>query len=297
MSAREKTYSTSSPLLAAYPFKPNFIEIGGVRMHYILEGDDHAPAVLFLHGVPAWSYTFRNIIPFCLQYGLRVIAPDLPGFGKSDKPQNIASYSIGNLVNWIEGLIEKLDLKNLFLFAHDWGAIVGMIVAANKPAVFSGIILCNGYLPLTGQKTPFLFRFWRWFSRHSPHIPVGRVVELGCKRPLSRTERAGYNFPFSKERDKAAIRALPQLIPAGKNDPGAPLIAESWERLKKLEIPVLTVFSKGDVITRDGEKILQAFIPGTKNQPHRMLEGKHFLQEDSPNELALIIHAFVNQNK
>jgi haloalkane dehalogenase len=297
VSAREKKYFASPPLLADYPFKPNFIEIGGLRMHYILEGVDHAPVILFLHGVPTWSYTFRHILPFCLQNGLRVLAPDLPGFGKSEKLQNKASYSIANLVRWIEELIEKLDLKNLFLFAHDWGAIVGMIVAANHPAVFSGIILCNGYLPLAGQSAPFLFRFWQWFSRHSPYIPVGRVVDFGCKRALSPQERAGYNFPFSKERDKAAIRALPQLIPPGKNDLEATLIAESWDRLKKLETPVLTVFSKGDVITRGGEKVLQAFIPGTKNQPHRMLEGKHFLQEDSPNELALIINEFVTQNK
>lgn len=265
-------------------------------MHYVLEGDDHAPVVLFIHGVPTWSYTFRYVIPFCLQNGLRVVAPDLPGFGKSDKPRDKTSYSIGNLVHWIEGLIEKLDLRNVFLFAHDWGAIAGMIVAANHPAVFSGIILCNGYLPMVGQETPFLFRFWRWFSRHSPYIPVGLVVGFGCKRALSRAERAGYNFPFSKESEKTAIRALPQLIPAGKNHPEATLITESWKRLKKLETPVLTVFSKGDNITRGGEKVLQAFIPGTKNQPHRMLEGKHFLQEDSPLELANIIYSFVKQN-
>jgi haloalkane dehalogenase len=284
-------------LLPDYPFKSNFVQIEGINIHYVDEGcfDDHA--LLFLHGVPTWSFTFRKIIPECVTASNRVIAPDLPGFGKSDKNGLSKNLSLENLVIWMEEFIWRLGLKKIFLFAHDWGAIIGLMLAAKNPEHFSGIIACNGMLPVIGQNVPTVFQLWKYFCRYSPVLPVGQIIGLACERKLSRAEKYGYDFPFLKSGKKTAVRLLPGLIPLKYSDPGAELIMESWEILEKWEKPFLTVFSNNDPITKNGEKTLQERIPGTKNQPHRIVSGKHFLQEDAPDELSRIIIEFVKSNQ
>ena len=282
--------------LPDYPFRSNFVTINGMQIHYIDEGESGSPAILFLHGVPTWSFTFRKIIPRCLENGLRVIAPDLPGFGKSEKPRKKEIFTLNNLIEWMEEFIRKRELSRLIIFGHDWGAIIGMILAARNPELFSGMILCNGYLPATGQRIPFQLRLWKWFTRFSPVVPVGCVISCACKRHLSKAERAGYDYPFQRERDKTAIRILPQLISFRKDKKEVSLFAGSWSQLKSFEKPVLTVFSSDDPITRGGDRIIQSLIPGAGNQPHRLLDGKHFLQEDAPEELAVIICEFVKNN-
>ncbi len=284
-------------LLPDYPFKTNFVQIEGVKIHYIDEGSFDDPVVLLLHGVPTWSYTFRKIISECALAGNRVIAPDLPGFGESDKPSVKELYSLEQMVNWMDEFISRLALKRIFLFAHDWGAIIGLILAAKNPEHFAGIIACNGLIPVIGQKVPPLFQFWKFFCRYSPVLPVGRIVDFACQKKLSRIEKGGYDYPFSKSNRKIAIRILPQLIPLKENDPGADLILQSWKSLEKWEKPFLTVFSTIDHFTKNGEKILQQRIPGTKNQSHRVLRGKHFLQEDAPEKLSRIIIEFVKKNQ
>lgn len=279
-----------------YSFRSHFLEVKGIQIHYIDEGTFISPTILFLHGVPTWSFTFRNIIPRCLENGLRVIAPDLPGFGKSDKPKGKEMITLSNLVGWMEEFLRKLELNRPFLFGHDWGAILGMILAARNPDLFSGMILCNGYLPIPGQRIPFQLHLWKWFTRFSPVIPVGCFVSAYCKKRLSKEERAGYDFPFPQEREKAALRILPQLISFRRNSKEISMFAWSWDRLKNYEKPVLTLFSSDDPITRGGDRIIQSRIPGAGNQPHRVLEGRHFLQEDSPEELGTIICQFVNNN-
>ena len=284
-------------LLPDYPFKSNFVQIEGIKIHYVDEGCLDDPVLLFLHGVPTWSFTFRKIIPECVAAGNRVIAPDLPGFGKSDKNGLSKILSVENLVIWMEEFIWRLGLKRIFLFAHDWGAIIGLMLAAKNPEHFSGIIACNGMLPVIGQKVPSAFRLWKFFCRFSPVLPVGRIVGFACQRKLSRSEKDGYDLPFSDSTQKNAIRILPQLIPLKEGEPGADLISECWDLLEKWEKPFLTVFSSTDPITRNGEIILQQHIPGTKNQLHRILNGKHFLQEDAPVELSRIIIEFVKSNQ
>jgi haloalkane dehalogenase len=284
-------------LLPEFPFKSNFVQIEGVKIHYMDEGSFDDPVVLLLHGVPTWSFTFRKIISECALAGNRVIAPDLPGFGESDKPSVKGLYSLEQMVNLMDEFIRRLGLKRIYLFAHDWGAIIGLILAAKNPERFAGIIACNGMLPVIGQKVPAFFQLWKFFCRYSPVLPVGNIVDFACQKKLSLTEKNGYDYPFSESNGKMAIRLLPQLIPLNKNDPGADLISESWKLLEKWEKPFLTVFSSDDPITKGGEKILQQRIPGTKNQPHRILSGKHFLQEDAPNELSRIIIEFVKSNQ
>jgi len=278
-----------------FHYAENFIVVNGVSMHFISEGNPEAPTILFLHGVPTWSYTFRKIFPLCLAAGFRVIAPDLPGFGKSGKTQDSGFYSLENLVETMFEFVRRIELKRVVLFCHDWGAIIGMSLAAKKPELFAGIITCNGLLPTTGQRIPFQFKVWKWFTKYSPVLPLGRIVEFASNRKLSKKERAGYDFPFSTEQDKKAIRILPGKVPLKNEDPGADFVIECWKELEKWEKPFLTVFSNNDPITRGGEKIIQKRIPGAKNQSHRILSGKHFLQEDQPDELGKTITEFAGK--
>lgn len=206
-------------------------------------------------------------------------------------------YSLHQLIDWTEEFILSLKLENIYVFAHDWGAIIGLIVAMRHPERFSGIIACNGMLPDFNQKIPLSFYLWKLFCKYSPVLPIGRIIDFGCSKILDNSEKHGYDFPFSESKEKTAIRVLPGLIPLKYNDPGADLIFESWKKLEMWEKPFLTVFSSDDPITKGGEKILQQRIPGAKNQPHRILSGGHFLQEDAPEELIKIINQFINMNK
>lgn len=284
-------------LLSDYPFQSNLIKINGVQLHYVDEGDKNDSVIFFIHGVPSWSYGFRKIIPNCVEAGLRAVAIDLPGFGRSDKPANSEIYKIENLVELLDEFVARLELKNVVLFVHDWGAIIGLILATKRSEYITGIIACNGLLPIINQKVPFLFRAWKCFTKYSPILPVGRIVDFGSNRKLTKEERVAYNKPFSERKKKNAIRILPQMIPLKKNEPEADLIEESWNELKKWNKPFLTIFSRNDPITKRGEKILQKRIPGAKNQAHQILEGKHFLQEDQPEELSRIIINFYNELK
>lgn len=287
--------NTNRILLPDFPYKSNYIEINGVNIHFVAEGKIEAPTILFLHGVPTWSYTFRNIFPLCLAKGFRVIAPDLPGFGKSEKIQDNNFYTLENLVHIIEEFIRQLTLKHVVLYCHDWGAILGMIMAVRNSEHTAGIITSNGMLPVIEQGTSFQFKAWKWFAKYSPWLSPGRIVDFAIKRKLSKIERAGYDFPFSNRKEKTAIRILPGLVPLKKEDDGADLVSECWDKLEKWEKPFLTVFSDSDPITRGGERIIQARIPGAKNQSHRILRGKHFLQEDQPVELGKIIIEFAGK--
>jgi len=283
-------------ILADYAYKSKFILVDGLRIHYIDEGNHSGPVILFLHGVPTWSYTFRKIFPECLKSGNRVIAPDIPGFGKSDKPADPKGFTLDQLTAWMDEFLVSLGLKNIFLFAHDWGVIIGLILAAKKPEVFSGIIACNGFLPVIGQKVPFMFQFWKFFSRYSPLLPIGRIVDFACHKRLTRAERRAYDLPFANQKDKVAVRVLPQLIPIYEGQPGSSLIEQTWSEMKEWNKPFLTIFSDSDPVTRGGDEILQDRIQGTRKQDNRILKGKHFLQEDAPLEIADIINEFVKNN-
>ncbi|HPF02292.1 MAG TPA: haloalkane dehalogenase [Bacteroidales bacterium] len=279
-----------------YPFKPNYIKIDGIQTHYIDEGLKSKSVILFLHGVPTWSYTFRNIIIRCAEAGFRVIVPDIPGFGRSDKPMNKEFYTLTNLKGWISEFISTLGLAGIFLFAHDWGVIIGLLAASGSYDSFDGIIACNGMLPVLNQKVPFQLRAWRLFTRFSPWLPVGRIVSLGSGRKLRRAVRRSYDIPFTRSGEKIAIRTLPHIIPFREDDNEAGLITDCWAEMGKWQKPFLTVFSDSDPITRGGDILLQDRIPGAKDQAHWVLKGRHFLQEDAPGELSRIIIGFVNHN-
>ena len=283
--------------LKDYPFRPHYIQINELRVHYIDEGPKDGQTILMLHGEPSWSYLYRFMIPLCAAEGYRVIAPDLIGFGKSDKPKNINDYSYQTHMDWMTTFIQVLDLQNTTLVCQDWGSLIGLRLAAENEARFAGIVVGNGMLPTGEQKMPKAFKIWKNFARFSPWFPIDRIINAGCFKELDKEERRAYKAPFPSAAYKAGSRAFPRLVPASPDDPAAEANKQAWEILKRWQKPFLTTFSNGDPITRGGDKFMQKLIPGSQGQAHTTLKGGHFLQEDAGPEFAAAINQFVERLK
>jgi len=280
--------------LPGYPFAPHYADVGGLRMHYIDEGPRDGEVVLMLHGEPSWSYLYRKMIPPIVAAGLRAIAPDLIGFGRSDKPLALEDYTYARHVAWVTSLVEQLDLRGATLVGQDWGGLIGLRVVAENPDRFARIVAANTFLP-TGDNPPGeAFLRWQTFSQTVPELPIGRIIANGCRTPLPPEVVAAYEAPFPEERYKAGARIFPKLVPTAPDDPASEDNRRAWEVLKRWEKPVLCAFSDEDPITRNADRVLQALIPGTKGQPHTTITGGgHFLQEDRGAELADAIVRFV----
>ncbi|MCB1700467.1 MAG: haloalkane dehalogenase [Pseudomonadales bacterium] len=272
--------------LPDFPFEPRFHQVTPeLRLHYVDEGPPDAPPVLMLHGEPTWSYLYRHMIPPVADAGLRALAPDLIGFGKSDKPAAREDYSYAGQVGWIRHWIESLDLRDITLVCQDWGSLIGLRLAAESPERFARILLSNGGLP-TGSGAPPPFKVWRAFSRFSPWFPIGRIVQTGTRRTLSDREIAAYNAPFPDSSYKAGARAYPSLVPVEPQIPDVAANQRAWEVFDRWQKPFICCFSDGDPITRGGDKQFLQRIPGTADQPHTTLRGGHFIQEDDPRNFA-----------
>ncbi len=276
--------------LPDYPFTPNHLDVEpGLRMHYVDEGPRGASPVLMLHGEPSWSYLYRHMIPLVASAGHRVLAPDLIGFGKSDKPASVTDYSYGRHLAWLTSWLEQLDLTNITLVCQNWGSLLGLRLAAEHRQRFSRIIVGNGMLPTGETPVPAVFSVWKAFATHSPWFPVGRIVQLGTDRTLSKAELAAYEAPFPSAEFKAGARAFPKLVPTELGTPDSDANKAAWQVLERWKKPFITCFSSGDPITRGGDRHMQRRIPGAHGQPHITLRGGHFLQEDSPEDFARII--------
>lgn len=276
--------------LPDYPFEPNYVSVGELRMHYVDEGPAGADPILMLHGEPSWSYLYRHMIPHCADAGHRVIAPDLIGFGKSDKPVKVSDYSYQQHMDWMQAFIDKLDLRDITLVCQDWGSLIGLRLAAENPDRFRAIVVGNGMLPTGDQKVPPVFRAWRAFALYSPWFPVAKIVNAGSFRTLGAAELRAYDAPFPRKRFKAGARAFPGLVPMTPDDPASEANREAWNVLEQWKKPFLTAFSNGDPITRGGDRYMQKRIPGARGLPHTTLKGGHFLQEDSPGPFATAIN-------
>ncbi|MCA9535227.1 MAG: haloalkane dehalogenase [Myxococcales bacterium] len=285
--------------LPDYPFQPHYTEVGdgALRMHYVDEGPATGPVVLMLHGEPSWSYLYRHMIPICAQAGNRVIAPDLVGFGKSDKPTRISDYSFATHVAWMTDFVIKLNLRDVTLVCQDWGSLIGLRVAAENEGRFARIVLSNGMLPTGDKRLPPAFKLWRAFAERSPILPVGGIVAMGTKRALTPRERAAYDAPFPSKRHQAGARAFPSLVPASPADPAAAANRAAWEVLDRWEKPFLLAFSDGDPITKGADRYVAGRVPGTKGQPHVTLRGGHFVQEDSPKEFAGAVNDLIARTR
>ncbi len=281
--------------LPGYVFEAHFVEVAeGLQMHYVDEGPKNGQVVLCLHGEPSWSYLYRKMIPVFVTAGYRVIAPDLIGFGKSDKFAEMDAYSYKGHVEWMKTFIEKLDLQGINLFCQDWGGLIGLRCVAEQSDRFDRVVAANTILP-TGQGKPSeAFTQWQQYAKTVPEMRIGAIIQRSTVNPLSDEEIAAYDAPFPDESYKACARIFPSLVPTSPADPAVPDNLAAWQVLSKLTKPFLTLFSDSDPIMKGLESIFKKHIPGCKGQPHEiMVGGGHFLQEDVGTKLAQKIIAFI----
>ena len=280
--------------LPGYDFEPHYVQIDGLRVHYVDEGPRDAAPVLLLHGEPSWAYLYRRMIPIVAEAGHRAIAPDLIGFGRSDKLADREDYSYQFYVDMLTAFIEQLDLHDITLFGQDWGGLIGLRVVAEHPDRFDRVVAANTFLP-TGDTAPGeAFLRWQHFSQTSPAFDIGRVVQGGTVTTLSDDVVAAYDAPFPDDSYKAGARQFPALVPTAPDDPAAPANRKAWEVLERWEKPFLTAFSDSDPVTKGGDRAFQERVPGTQGQPHTTITGAgHFLQEDKGEELAHVVVDFI----
>jgi haloalkane dehalogenase len=277
-----------------FPYTPHYLEIGGLRIATIDEGPREAPVVLLMHGEPAWSFLYRKMIPVLVSAGYRVLAPDLVGFGRSDKPAGKGDYSYLNHVLWMSAWLEQMDVKGITLFCQDWGSLIGLRLATGMPDRFDRIVLANGGLPTGKGPVPRAFKIWRAFSRYSPWFPIGRIVKSGCTNGLSAAEQAAYDAPFPSGKYRIAARMFPGFVPTTPDDPERARNEQAWKVLSQWTKPFLTLFSSRDPITRGGDRVFQTRVPGAQGQPHTTIrKAGHFLQEDKGPEVAQAIVDFI----
>jgi len=280
--------------LPGYAFEPHYVDIpdgegGTLRVHHLDEGDPTGPVVLLLHGEPSWSYLYRHMIPVLADAGLRVIAPDLVGFGRSDKPTKRTDYTYARHVAWLTAhVFGALDLRDITLVCQDWGGLLGLRLVAAEPDRFAAVVAANTFLPTGDGKPGDAFLAWQKFSQETPEFPVGRIVSGGCTTDLADDVIAAYDAPFPDETYKEGARQFPLLVPTSPDDPEAPANRAAWEVLS--ERPFVCAFSDEDAITRGNERHLMERIKGTQGQPHTtIVGGGHFLQEDRGPQLAQVV--------
>jgi haloalkane dehalogenase len=281
--------------LPGYPFTPRYVTVGdGLRMHYVDEGPRDTPPVLMMHGEPSWSYLYRKMIPIVARAGHRVVAPDLVGFGRSDKPVRREDHTYQRHVDWVRAVLEALDLRGVTLVCQDWGGLIGLRLVAEHPERFARVVAANTFLPAGDRAPTPAFLAWQKYSQTTPDFHVGGVVRGGCVTDLPADVVAAYDAPFPDDRYKAGARQFPLLVPTSPDDPAAVPNRKAWEVLARWDRPFLTAFSDSDPVTGGADRLLQQAIPGTKGQPHTtIVGGGHFLQEDKGEELAAVVVRFI----
>jgi haloalkane dehalogenase len=280
--------------LPAYPFEPHYVEVDGLRVHYVDEGPPDADPVLLMHGEPSWSYLYRKMVPVLTKAGHRAVAPDLIGFGRSDKPAERSDYTYQRHVDWMAAFVEAVDLRDITLVCQDWGALIGLRIAAEHEDRFARIVVANGGLPTGDGKATEAFMRWQKFSQEAPEFHIGRIINGGCVSDLSEDVIAAYDAPFPDDSYKAGARQFPTLVPTSPDDPAAPANRAAWEVLRRWEKPLLTAFSDSDAVTKGGERVFHREVPGAQGQPHTTIAGGgHFLQEDKGEELAHVVNDFI----
>ena len=304
--------------LFEYPFEPNYVEVpdpdgGSVRMHFVDEGPRDAPPVLMLHGNPDWSYSHRRLIARLAAEGYRAIAPDMLGFGRSDKLRDRTDHSIGRHIDWLREFVVGLDLRDVTLVAQDWGGGIGPGVVVAEPERFARVLISNGIMhtaeaELAGRLPPGYsvhainddevcvgkdMLAWIARSQRMKGFKASQSLRLCTERAPAEVE-AGYDAPFPDEEHMVACRMFAMLIPLRPDDEAAVLNRQTWRALATFDKPWLTVFGDSDPCTGGWDRIYQERVPGARDQPHVTLEGAgHFLGEDRPKELGEITLDFI----
>lgn len=282
--------------LEDFPFQPNYIDINGVRVHYVDEGA--GDVILCLHGEPTWSYLYRKMIP-PLSQNHRLIAMDFIGFGRSEKYAQREDYSFEMHRSTLADFIERMKLDRITLVVQDWGGLLGLTVASQMPDRFARLVIMNTFLPTGEEKLGEAFHRWRAFVERAPNLQVGRVIGSGLKQKerLTSGAKAAYEAPFPDDTFKAGVMTWPLLVPLKPGDPGAAEMKKARSVLSAWQKPALVMFSDSDPIMEPGYEFFLNLIPKSdKNQGIRIIDAGHFVQEEKGEELATHILDFMMRN-
>jgi haloalkane dehalogenase len=281
--------------LPDFGYPPRYADVEGLRLAYVEAGPADGEPVLLLHGEPSWSFLYRKVMPVLADAGLRAIAADLVGFGRSDKPAGIGDHSYARHVEWIRAFaFDRLDLRGLTLVGQDWGGLIGLRLAAEHPDRFARVVAANTGLPTGDQQMPEVWLRFRDVVRTAPTLSVSRLVQSGCRTPLPPEVLAAYEAPFPEPAYAAAVRAMPGLVPASPDDPASDANRAAWRQLAAWDKPFLVAFSDQDPITGGMAPVLKRVIPGAAGIEHPVLEGAgHFLQEDAGERLGSVVAGFI----
>jgi haloalkane dehalogenase len=286
--------------LDGYPFAPNYVDVpadpdgtegGTLRVHYLDEGPADGPVVLAMHGEPSWSYLYRKMIPPMVAAGLRVIAPDLVGFGKSDKPTETSDYTYARHVAWMQAaIIDHLDLRDATFFGQDWGGLIGLRLVAENPDRFARVVIGNTGLPTGDRPVSDAFMAWQKFSQTTEVLDIGFLIQRSTITELTEAEVAAYDAPFPDDSYKAGARIFPSLVPTSPDDPAADANRAAWKVFREWTKPLICCFSDSDPVTAGGDSPFRKLVPGAAGQPHVTIENAHhFFQQDAPEQLAQIV--------
>ncbi len=281
--------------LPGFPYTPHFVEVNDLRIHYVDEGAGEA--VLCLHGEPSWSFEYRKMIPM-LSARYRVIAPDFVGFGRSDKPAHRREHTFRMHCAVLSRFLDALGLKKITLVAHDFGAVVGLRLATERPEWFSRLVIMNTVLPTGDVPMSFTFSLWKQFVELAQDLPIGRVIRMGVSHTYRVPDRviAAYEAPFPDASYKAGAVALPLILPVRPDDPGAAEVRETRAALSHWTKPALVMFSDEDPLFSRGFHVFRKLIPSAKDQPETVIRNAgHFLQEERGEEIARRIIEFMER--
>lgn len=289
--------------LSDFDFEPHYADVadptGGepLRMAHLDEGPRDGPIVVLLHGEPSWSYLYRFMIPGLVARGRRVVAPDLVGFGRSDKPSDREEYTYARHVEWVrELLFDHLELRDVTLFAQDWGSLIGLRLVGEHSERFARVAIGNGGLPTGDERMSEAFKAWQDFSQTTPELHIGNIVSGGCSERLGPEVVAAYDAPFPDESYKEGARQFPTLVPTSPEDPAHDANVAAWAVLASFTRPFLCCFT-GDAITRGADAKFIREVPGAQGQAHTTISGSaHFLQEENGPELARVLNGFITAN-
>lgn len=277
--------------LEDWPFEPQYVQIGDTRMHYVDEGKGEI--ILCLHGEPSWSYLYRKMIPILVK-NHRVIAPDLIGFGRSDKYASVNDYTFEMHFKKLESFIKLLQLKDITVVVQDWGGLLGLPLLAEHPDKFKRVVVMNTYLPTGKKSMPLAFNIWKKFSQIVPNLPIGMILKAGTHQPLSKATKKAYDAPFPTGKYKAGAKIFPSLVPSNEEDPAIPYMLKARKVLKSWSKPALVLFSDKDPIMSGAWKWFYNNIPTAKDQPRITIkDAGHFLQEDKGEEIAKHVDEFM----
>ena len=306
--------------LEDYPFEPHYLLVddtqgGELRVHYLDEGPAEGEIVLLMHGQPSWSYLYRHMIPPLLEAGFRVIAPDLVGFGRSDKPTREQDYAYARHVAWMSDWLTQLDLTGVTVFFQDWGSLIGLRLVAAFPERFARVVLANGGMPtgmIPEEYTQALkeayktlpvvkaeelverlrdesgipgFLYWRKFCAESPELDIGHLMAIVSAAPLAEGAIAAYRAPFPDQSYMAGVRRFPSLVPVFHDEPEVEENKAAWDVLRRFDKPFMLAFSDHDPVTAGGDRKFREEVPGCAGVDHRTIEDAgHFLQQDQPGQ-------------